>query len=323
MSDLILAIPSKGRLQQQAADFFADCGLAFSLEPGARGYAARVPSLPNIEVRLISAGEIARALAAGEAHVGVVGEDGLREADPELARTILVKPLGFGRCDLVLAAPQSWLDVTSLADFAEVAAIHRARTGERLRIATKYLNQARAFLDPRVVADYRLIESSGATEGAPAAGAAEAVIDITTSGATLAANALRPLADGVILRSQAQLVASRAAIWNEAGHDAFARALDVIEARLRAKALRLLRVAAGPEGPERMLARAAELGCKLAGSSEGALLELYCPAENVFAACAALQDLFGGAIGVFEADFVFERPNAAHQAFLHALQLAN
>src|SRR5262249_10925601 len=157
--------------------------------------------------------------------------------------TILVKPLKFGHADLVVAVPQSWLDVVSMADLAEVAALHRARTGERLRMATKYLAQSQSFLDAHGVADYRLVQSLGATQGAPAAGGAEAIIDITTTGQTLAANHLRPLADGVILRSQAHLAASRTAAWDENGHSLFARLLDVIEARGRAKAQRLLRVA--------------------------------------------------------------------------------
>jgi|CXWL01.1.fsa_nt_gi ATP phosphoribosyltransferase len=316
----VLALPSKGRLQEQAGAFLADCGL--KLSQGARNYAARIESMPEIEVRLISAGEIARALSAGEAHAGVTGEDVLREADPGLARTIPVRPLGFGAAELVVAVPDSWLDVTAMSDLAEVAALHRARTGQRLRVATKYLAQAQAFLDAHGVADYRLVESLGATEGAPAAGAAEAIIDITTTGATLVANHLRALSDGTILRSQAQLVASRAARWDEGAHAAFARLLDVIEARGRAKAMRLLRVAPGPEGSEPMIARAADLGCKLASAAEGALLELYCPADKVFSVCAALQNLFGGAIGVFEADFLFERPNATHAAFKAALARA-
>jgi ATP phosphoribosyltransferase len=319
MSALILAIPSKGRLQEQAAAFFADCGLPLTQDGGARLYSARIASQPDIEVRMLSAGEIARALRVGDVHVGIVGEDGLREADDDLARSILVKPLGFGRADLIVAVPQSWLDVSSMADLAEVAALHRARTGERLRVATKYLSQAQAFLDAHGVTDYRLVESLGATEGAPASGAAEIVIDITTTGATLAANHLRPLRDGLILSSQAQLAASRAAPWSPGAHAAFARLMDVVEARGRAKAHRLLRVAPGPEGADPMIARANELGCKLASAAEGALLELYCPADKVFVVCAALQNLFGGAIGVFEADFLFERPNHAHDAFRAAL----
>ncbi len=317
MSALILAIPSKGRLQEQAAAYFADCGVPLQQRGGERGYAASLRGMPAIEVRLISAGEIARALKLGDVHAGVVGEDGLRETDPELAHAALVKGLGFGSADLVVAAPQAWLDVTTVADLAEVARLHRARTGERLRIATKYLALAHRFLEARGVADYRLIESAGATEGAPAAGAADAIVDITTTGATLSSNHLRPLSDGVILRSEANLAVSKRAHWTDDAHAAFADLLDVVEARARAKGVRLLRLAAGPQGRDEMIARAAELGCKLAGEGvgEGAMLELYCPAENVFAVCAALQNLIGGAIGVFEADFVFERPNPLVAAY--------
>ncbi|MBL8548532.1 MAG: ATP phosphoribosyltransferase [Hyphomonadaceae bacterium] len=317
MSALILAIPSKGRLQEQSAGFLADCRLPLALAD--RLYQGALP-LPGIEVRLISASEIARTLRDGDAHVGITGEDVLRENDPDLASSILVKPLGFGRADLVLAAPMSWVDVASLADFAEVCAEHRARTGVRLRIATKYARLARRFLDEHGVLDYRLVESLGATEGAPAAGAAEAIIDITTSGATLAANHLRRIPDGILLRSQAQIVASRTAKWDPATHAAFAHFLDIVEARGRAKATRLIRVAPGPQGPAPILERAAALGCKLAGDVEGgALLEIYCPIENVFAVCAALQQLLGGSIGVSESDFVFEQPNGVYQRFASSL----
>src|SRR5262249_27380908 len=135
MSKLTLALPSKGRLQEQTYAYLSDCGLALAQDGGARQYAARIPALPDIEVRLISATDIASALRRGEAPLGVTGEDVLREADPGLNVTTLIKPLGFGRADLVVATPQSWLDVASMADLAEVAALHRARTGERLRVA--------------------------------------------------------------------------------------------------------------------------------------------------------------------------------------------
>lgn len=312
---LVLAIPSKGRLQEQASDYLADCGLSLVQEGGARGYAARLKGVDGVEARLISAGEIAQALRSGEVHLGMVGEDGLREADPDLAHSILLKPLGFGRCDLVVAAPQAWLDVATIADLAEIARLHRARTGARLRIATKYLNLAHRFLDARGVTDYRLVESAGATEGAPAAGVADAIVDITTSGATLEANHLRPLSDGVILRSQANLAASRSAAWSPAALSALEALLDIVEARARAKAVRLLRLAPGKQSLEVMLARAGELGCRLAAAPDGALLELYCPVENVFSVCSALQGLIGGAIGVFEAGFVFERPNEVYNTF--------
>ncbi|MBI1252471.1 MAG: ATP phosphoribosyltransferase [Alphaproteobacteria bacterium] len=316
---LTLAIPSKGRLQEQTAAFLADCGLGLSLDDGDRGYAARMAAAPAIDVRLMSASEIAAALRDGETHLGVTGEDVLREADPGLARSVLIKPLGFGRADLVVAVPQAWIDVTAMADFADVCADFQARRGRRLRVATKYLRQARAFMERHGVEEYRLVESAGATEGAPGAGAADAIVDITTTGKTLAANGLKIIPGGVILRSQASLVASRTAPWSADLMAPLERMLDIIEARGRAKAMRLLRLAPGPGGPDLVIERAAALGCKVAGAAEGALLELYCPADAVFSVCAALQDLLGGMLGVFDADFIFERPNATFETLKDAL----
>jgi ATP phosphoribosyltransferase len=114
-----------------------------------------------------------------------------------------------------------------MADLDDVASAYRARRGERMRVATKYVNLTRRFFAEHGVADYRIVESLGATEGAPASGAAELIVDITTTGATLAANALKPLDDGVILRSQATLVASLTAPWGakarQAARDILAR----------------------------------------------------------------------------------------------------
>jgi hypothetical protein len=147
---------------------------------------------------------------------------------------MLLRALGFGRADLVVTAPKSWLDVDTMADIDEVGHAHLAKTGRRLRVATKYVTQTRAFFARHGVADYRIVESSGATEGAPAAGAAELVVDITTTGATLAANGLKILSDGVILKSQAQLTASLITPWTDGQIESLARLLAVVEAKGRA-----------------------------------------------------------------------------------------
>ncbi len=233
MSGLVLALPSKGRLKEQVEAWLADCGLP--LAAGGRAYRAELRGLPGVEVRLMPAGEIAQALAAGEVHVGVTGEDLLREQGDELDRhvVLLIAP-GFGRADLVVAAPRSWIDVANLADLEAVAHERLARTGRRLRVATKYTVQTRRFFAEHGLIDYRIVESAGATEGAPAAGLAEIVVDITTTGATLAANHLRPLDDGLILRSQAQLAASLRATWTEEAFRSAARLLGMVESRARA-----------------------------------------------------------------------------------------
>jgi ATP phosphoribosyltransferase len=238
MSDeLIFAIPSKGRLKEQVEAWLSDCGLALRIGGGARGYMAELKGLPGAQVRLVSAADIADGLNAGEIHLGVTGEDLLRETGPDLeARVLLLRPLGFGRADLVVAAPKSWLDVDGMADLEEVAHDYLARTGRRMRVATKYLAQTRAFFARHGVVDYRIVESGGATEGAPAAGAAELVVDITTTGATLAANGLKILADGVILKSQAQLAAGLRASWSQAQLATAETLLRLVEARAQALA---------------------------------------------------------------------------------------
>ena len=224
----VLAVPSKGRLQEAAADFFARAGLELVQGRGARDYRGAIAGLPGVEVAYVSSAEIVGQLAAGAAHFGVAGEDLVREKVPDVeARLELLSPLGFGHANVVVAAPKAWIDVRTMADLDDVASAYRARRGERMRVATKYVNLTRRFFAEHGVADYRIVESLGATEGAPASGAAELIVDITTTGATLAANALKPLDDGTILRSQATLIASLTAPWGanarQAARDILAR----------------------------------------------------------------------------------------------------
>src|SRR6202034_4115374 len=245
---LVLAVPSKGRLQENATAFFARAGLEFVQGRGVRDYRGAIADLPGVEVAFLSASEIVGQLASGGAHLGVTGEDLVREqvadADQRLA---LLAPLGFGRANVVVAAPQAWIDVRSMANLEDVAASFHARRGERMRVATKYVNLTRRFFAEKGVSDYRIVESLGATEGAPAAGAAELVVDITTTGATLAANALKTLDDGTIRRSQATLIASLTAPWGRTARQA---ARDIL-ARIAAseEALKTREVRARLPGP--------------------------------------------------------------------------
>jgi ATP phosphoribosyltransferase len=154
-------------------------------------------------------------LNSGRAHLGVTGEDIIREnivnADERVA---LLKPLGFGHANVVVAVPSCWIDVNEVSDLEAAAVAFRREHGRPFRVATKYINLARRFLSGKGLADYRIVESLGATEGTPAAGTADLIVDITSTGATLAANGLKVLEDGVILRSEANLIASRMAPWS-------------------------------------------------------------------------------------------------------------
>ena len=250
MSDRIsLALPSKGRLKEQAEAWLSDCGFGLEVAGGSRGYQAQLTGLDGVDAPLLSSSDIAAGLDAGDLCLGVVGEDLLRERGGELDdRVLLLRPLNFGHADVVVAAPQSWIDVQTMADVDQVAMAYLARTGRRLRVATKYGVLTRGFFARHGVADYRIVDSSGATEGAPAAGAAELIVDITTTGATLQANGLRPLADGLILKSQAQLAASLKAPWTREGLDVARRFLRIVEARARARQLAILTWPADQDG---------------------------------------------------------------------------
>jgi ATP phosphoribosyltransferase len=212
---LILALPSKGRLMEQCNAALARAGLTVARPPGAaRGYKAVIEGLLGVEVNLASSSEIAQLLKTGAAHLGVTGEDLIREtmADAD-QRVRLLAPLGFGLADVVVAVPACWLDVRRMADLEQMSVAFRRLHGCRVRVATKFMNLTRRYFAQMGVTGYRIVESLGATEGTPAAGLAELIVDITTTGATLKANGLRVLDDGVILKSQANLVASRAAPW--------------------------------------------------------------------------------------------------------------
>jgi len=238
---LVLAIPSKGRLQADTSARLAAAGLDVVQSGEARSYRARIRGLAGVEIAFLSAPEIAREIGAGAVHLGVTGRDQVEETVPQFAaRTALLLPLGFGRCDVVVAVPEAWIDVVTMEDLDDVAAGFRPRHGRRLTVATKYINLTRRFFAGHGIADYRIVESLGATEGAPATGAADLIVDITTTGATLRDNGLKILADGVMLRSEAHLVASRTAMWTARQREALAVLLTRLDPKAAKRALKLI-----------------------------------------------------------------------------------
>lgn len=209
---LIFAVPSKGRLMDDSVAALRAAGLTVRKPANARGYRGTCDELPEIEVAFVSASEIARHVLSGAAHFGITGEDLVREygADHD-TRAEIVRALGFGHADVVVAVPEFWIDIATMADLDRLADVFRARYGRPMRVATKYLNLTRRYFALHGVSDYRLVESLGATEGTPAAGTADLIVDITSTGETLRANGLRVLDDGVILRSEAKVFRSQTA----------------------------------------------------------------------------------------------------------------
>jgi len=227
---LKLGVPSKGRLMEKTFDWFSQRGIGLGRSGSEREYAGYVQGIDNVELVLLSAGEIPRELAAGRINLGVTGTDLVRDKLGQWdSRVRELAQLGFGQADLVLAVPGCWVDVNSLDDLDAAAAAFRLRHGFRLRIATKYHRLVREFLRENGVADYQLVDSQGATEGTVKNETAEAIADITSTGDTLRANHLKILEDGLILRSQATLFKSRTAVMDEADRRSLAALLQKLK----------------------------------------------------------------------------------------------
>ncbi len=221
MSALKLGVPSKGRLQEKTIEWFAEHGITLTRTGSDREYSGAVSGVDGVQLVMLSAGEIPKELKAGRIHLGVTGTDLIHEKLPLWDREVVnLQELGFGHADLIIAVPKGWIDVDCIEDLDAVCAQFRMNHGYRLRIATKYHNLVRGFLRARGVADYRLVDSQGATEGVVKNLTAEAIADITSSGDTLNANHLKIISDGLILQSQACVFGSYSADWSSGAQTA-------------------------------------------------------------------------------------------------------
>jgi ATP phosphoribosyltransferase len=309
---LVLAVPAKGRLQENAEAFFSRAGLSLIKPRGARDYRGTISGLDGVEITYLSASEITGQLAAGAVHLGVTGEDLVREMIPDSeTKVVLIDGLGFGFANVVVAAPQAWIDVRDMADIDDVATAFRQHHGRKMRVATKYINLTRDFFSAHGIIDYRIVESSGATEGAPAAGTAEMIVDITTTGATLAANGLKVVEDGTILRSQANLVASRSASWGKSERNLARIILDRLAAQARARAYREVRArfAASTDTLVENARRRFGIETPFGGPTVTGLLTLHCPPDQVYALTNFLRENGAEAVAVAELGYVFSRDN--------------
>jgi ATP phosphoribosyltransferase len=219
---LKLALPSKGRLKEQCEEWLAKSGINLVQIGGARSYSAAIQGLDDVEIHLMSSSEISKALLSGDIHLGITGEDLIKESSANWDSQVqFIQRLGFGFADLVVAVPDGWIDVSHMADLKEVAADLRHAKGYRLKVATKFTRLTSEYFNAHGILDYRIVYSAGATEGAPSSGIAEIIVDITTSGATLSANNLKILDDGLILASCACFIKSKKAKWGKSARHLF------------------------------------------------------------------------------------------------------
>jgi len=211
MTDRVsLALPSKGLLEEPTLNFLRTCDLHVH-KSNPRQYTATIPALPQIDVLFQRVRDIAYKIADGTVHLGITGLDVVQEY-PHDDLLIVHNNLGYGSCELVMAVPEAWLDVETMADLVDISLDFREHKRRNLRIATKFANLTRRFLHEHGLHHFTLVESEGALEVAPTLGYADAIADLTATGTTLRENHLKPVLDGVILSSQACLVANRQAL---------------------------------------------------------------------------------------------------------------
>ena len=207
---LNIGIPSKGRLRKDVLNIFKKNKLNLISERGERDLLGSIKQFKNIKILYLHAREIIERLGDGSLDIGFSGFDLLKESEINTQKKINVfKRYNFGKATLVVAIPDPWIDVQTVADLEEIAFEFKDKKKKRLRVATKYPNLTREFLFSKGVTQFKLIDSLGATEAYPFTGSSEIITDITSTGETLKANNLRILKDGEILRSEACMMVSK------------------------------------------------------------------------------------------------------------------
>jgi ATP phosphoribosyltransferase len=217
IKDIInIGIPSKGRLRKDVLNIFKKNKLKLISERGERDLFGSIKNKKNIKVVYLHAREIIQRLGDGSLDLGFSGFDLLKESEINIQNKINVsQKYNFGKATLVVAIPDEWIDVQTIADLEEIAFEFKDKKKKRLRVGTKYPNLTREFLFSKGVTQFKLVDSLGATETYPFTGSAEIITDITSTGETLRANNLRILKDGEILKSEACMMTSKSSSKNK------------------------------------------------------------------------------------------------------------
>lgn len=322
MKDLTLAVPSKGRLMEATRGWLGEAGVQLVRQGNERNYLGEMKGFGGVGVLFQSASEIASGLVSGKLDLGVTGKDLLWETSANPTADICVlETLGFGFANVVVAVPKSWIDVDTMVDLKEVSRDLRQKKRRTLRVATKYLEITRRFFSQHGIADYRIVESLGATEGAPAAGTADIIVDITTSGATLEANNLKVVDDGTILESEACLAASLNARWSAKKLSAALDLFEPIVARAQARGLLEVRCQGSEE-----LAKAREVledrfGCGYAFeySVEGGDNVFRIRREDLGQFVREVRKVTTVVLSVSSPDYLFGESNAMYETLVESV----
>jgi ATP phosphoribosyltransferase len=331
---LRLALPSKGELEEPALAFLKACGLSV-LRPNARQYTAGIPVLGNAQVLFQRAADIPAKVQEGSVELGITGLDIVRETVHDGGDcAVLMEDLDFGGCDLVVAVPDTWIDISSMGDLVEVADEMRSR-GLELRVATKYPRQVRQFFLRAGINYFTLVASTGAIEVAPTMGFADIIADLSSSGTTLRENGLKTLSDGTILTSQACLIGNIGALReNPEAVRGTKVLLEMMESCLRARDYFTITANIRGESPEavaqRVISQPEAAGIR--GPTVARVYNRYEEArdwfavtvvvrkENLLQAVEHLRKMNASSVTVSSPNYVFEAESSAYRELLAALQ---
>jgi ATP phosphoribosyltransferase len=328
--DIRISLPSKGRLAEDVQGFLAACGLPI-YKPNPRQYAASMPNLPDVKVLFQRPTDIVVSVRDGTVDFGFTGLDVTLEYggnDEEVL--VLHEALGFGGCRLALAVPEAWTEVVSISALAdEVASWDRP-----LRVATKFTNLAGAFLEARGVTPFKLVYSEGTLEVTPSMGYADCIVDLVSSGQTLQDNRLRLVDEGVILRSEAALIANRASLQQRPEVLEVARTLlEFTEAHLRAKDRVMVVANMRGESPSVIAGRL--FGQKVLGGLQGPTIspvvtpdgspnwyamQIVVLRDQLIEAIAELRAIGGSGVVVTPVTYIFEEEPERYRAMMKAVR---
>ncbi len=332
---LRLALSSKGGYEEATSRFLERCGIPV-WRPNPRQYVGRLSGLPDVEVLFQRTEDIVHKVAEGSADLGITGLDLVTEHGQEESNLIVVMDdLGFRRCELVIAVPEGWLDITTVADLADLS-IDLKRTGRTLRVATKFPNLTREFLFRHGINYFSLVDAHGALEAAPVLGYADIIADLSETGVTLRDNRLRVLNGGVILRAQACMIASKRAFKRHPEKFEIARSIiELAEARLRTRQFRLITANVRGESPE-AVARHVTAQVETAGRQGPTIASVFpnandadecwfavtiiVPANRLLSAVDHLRRGGSSGITVTSPDYVFDGGSAAYLKLVQAVE---
>jgi len=328
--EIRISLPSKGRLAEEAVEFMAACGLKMH-KPNPRQYAASVPALPGLTVLFQRPTDIVISVRDGSVDFGITGLDVTKEHGGTRDEILVLhEALGFGGCRLAVAVPESWAAVRSVADLAQ-----EARSWKRpLRVATQFTHLTQDFLTANGVAPFELVYAEGTLEVAPTIGYADCIVDLVSSGQTLQDNRLRALEGGVVLRSQAALIANRAALSRRAEVLSIARTLlEFTEAHLRAQDHLMIVANMRGESPQVIASRM--LGERVLGGLQGPTIapvivadgnpnwyavQIVVRRDALIEAIAELRAIGGSGVVVTPVTYIFEEEPDRYRAMMAAVQ---